>query len=233
MAVSVVGGRRDQPAAGEKSSLVAVPSIGRADQISPRPQRAAPEADATRRLYEQYARQIYAYCLHQLGSKEEAEDATQSTFLNAFRGLQRGVDPEFETAWLYKIAQNVCLTRQRSSARRRRVETPGDLDAIQDVLPAREPESDELLNLPEALNQMPEQQRRALLLREWQGLSYREIAEELDLSQAAVETLLFRARRSLAAGLAEEPKRGVAKRLQKESDAGTAITLALAHGEKH
>ena len=50
---------------------------------------------------------------------------------------------------------------------------------------------------------MPDQQRRAILLREWQGLSYREIAEELELSQSAVETLIFRARRSLAKGLTE------------------------------
>jgi len=91
--------------------LVAVPSIGRATQVIPR--HGAPEADATRDLYERYARQIYSYCLHQLGNREEAEDAMQSTFLNAFRGLKRGVDPEFESAWLYKIAQNVCLTRQR------------------------------------------------------------------------------------------------------------------------
>ena len=54
------------------------------------------------------------------------------------------------------------------------------------------------------LEQLPEQQRRAILLREWQGLSYREIADELAISQAAVETLIFRARRSLAQGL-EQP----------------------------
>lgn len=204
--------------------MVAVPSIGRATQVTP--QRGAPEADATRRLYETYARQIYAYCFHQLGNREEAEDATQSTFLNAFRGLQRGVDPEFETAWLYKIAQNVCLTRQRSTTRRRRVESPGDLDAMQDVIPAHQADSDELIGLPEALHGMPEQQRRALLLREWQGLSYKEIADELNLSQAAVETLLFRARRSLAAGLADEPRPGLAKRLQKGGDAGSLLALA-------
>jgi RNA polymerase sigma factor (sigma-70 family) len=205
--------------------LVAVPSIGRATQITPR--RAAPEADATRDLYERYARQIYSYCLHQLGNREEAEDATQSTFLNAFRGIQRGVDPEFESAWLYKIAQNVCLTRQRSSSRRRRVETPGDLEAMQDYVPAHQADSDELIRLPEALESMPEQQRKALLLREWQGLSYKEIAEELDLSQAAVETLLFRARRTLANGLSEAPakKAGVAKRLRSSGDAGSALAI--------
>ena len=205
--------------------MVAVPSIGRASQVTPR--RAAPEADATSDLYERYARQIYAYCHHQLGNREEAEDATQSTFLNAFRGFKRGVDPEFESAWLYKIAQNVCLTRQRSSFRRRRVEAPGDLDAMQDVLPSPEADADELIGLPEALEGLPAQQRRALLLREWQGLSYKEIADELELSQSAVETLLFRARRSLAAGLGDDPalaKRVVGK-LRAGSDAGSIVAL--------
>jgi RNA polymerase sigma factor (sigma-70 family) len=219
-----------------REQLVAVPSIGRATEVTPR--RAAPEADATRELYERYARQIYTYCLHQLGNREEAEDATQSTFLNAFRGYKRGVDPEFESAWVYKIAQNVCLTRQRSSSRRRKVETPGDLDAMQDYVPAHQADSDELIRLPEALDAMPEQQRRALLLREWQGLSYKEIGEELELSQAAVETLLFRARRSLAAGLSEEPvtkASGIAKRLA-ASDLGSVLSvlksLALTGGIK-
>jgi len=203
--------------------LVAVPSIGRADRA---PARSAPEADAARDLYERYARQIYTYCLHQLRNKEEAEDATQSTFLNAFRGLQRGVDPEFESAWLYKIAQNVCLTRQRSSSRRRKVESPGDLDSMQDFVPAHEVDSDELIRLPEALEGMPEQQRRALLLREWQGLSYREIADELGLSQAAVETLLFRARRTLAAGLTEEQKpTSVGRRIRAGGDIGSIVAV--------
>jgi RNA polymerase sigma factor (sigma-70 family) len=208
-----------------REQLVAVPSIGRASEVTPR--RAAPEADATRDLYERYARQIYSYCLHQLGNREEAEDATQSTFLNAFRGFKRGVDPEFESAWLYKIAQNVCLTRQRSSSRRRKVEAPGDLEAMQDFVPAPEVDSDELIRLPEALDAMPEQQRRALLLREWQGLSYKEIGDELDLSQAAVETLLFRARRSLAAGLSDEPATkaaGAGKRLG-AGDLGSIVSI--------
>jgi RNA polymerase sigma factor (sigma-70 family) len=205
--------------------LVAVPSIGRATQVTPR--RGAPEADATRDLYERYARQIHAFCLHQLGSREEAEDAVQSTFLNAFRGLKRGIDPEFESAWLYKIAENVCLTRQRSSYRRRRVESPGDLDAMQDLLPAHEADADELIRLPEALEEMPEQQRHALLLREWQGLSYREIAGQLGLSQSAVETLLFRARRSLANALTDDskPKSAGLRRLRTGGDAGSLVAL--------
>ena len=201
--------------------MVAVPSKGRADL-----QAHAPEADATRALYEQYGRQIYAFCFSRLRSREEAEDAVQSTFLNAFRALQRDVAPSHEAAWLYKIAENVCLTRARSSVRPRRVETPGDLEAISEVVPAHEPDTEELVNLPQALESMPEQQRRALLLREWQGLSYREIAEEMELSQSAVETLLFRARRTLASGLAEEQRpRGRLARLRAGGDAGAVAAL--------
>jgi RNA polymerase sigma factor (sigma-70 family) len=142
--------------------------------------------------------------VHQLGSREEAEDAVQSTFLNAFRGIKRGVVPEIESAWLFKIAHNVCLSRRRSTWRRGRVESPTDFDLVEELTPAPSRRADELIGLQDVLEQMPQQQRRAILLREWQGLSYREIGEELELSQAAVETLIFRARRSLAHGL-EQP----------------------------
>jgi RNA polymerase sigma factor (sigma-70 family) len=200
--------------------MVAVPSRGRADLQAP-----APEAAATQALYERHGRQIYYFCLGRLRNPEEAEDATQSTFLNAFRGLQRGVEPEHESAWLYKIAENVCLTRARSSVRRRRVESPSDFDAAAELVAAPEPDADEIRHLPEALQSMPEQQRHALLLREWQGLSYREIADELDLSQSAVETLLFRARRTLAEGLVEPPKRKRLARLRYGGDAGWVAGL--------
>jgi RNA polymerase sigma factor (sigma-70 family) len=179
--------------------LAAVPSSGRASEVE---RGAAPEADATRALYERYSGQLYGFCLHRLGSREEAEDAVQTTFLNAFRGLRRGIVPEAESAWLFKIAENVCLTRHRSTRRRGRVESPSDMQALQDVTPARATDGgDELIPLGDALAAMPETQRRAILLREWQGLSYKEIAGEMGVSQSAVETLIFRARRSLANAL--------------------------------
>jgi RNA polymerase sigma factor (sigma-70 family) len=198
--------------------LAAVPSIGRASRI----EGAAPaEAELTRALYEQYANQIFRYCLHQLGSREEAEDAVQSTFLNAFRGIKRGIVPELESAWLFKIAHNVCLSRRRSSWRRGRVESPADFEVVEELAPAPSRRADELIGLQDVLEEMPESQRRAILLREWQGLSYREIAEELDLSQAAVETLIFRARRTLASGLERPPER---RRIARVLDWGNAVT---------
>ena len=94
--------------------MATAPAIGRSLPAS-----ADAAAETTRDLYERFSRQIFAYCLVQLRNREEAEDAVQTTFLNAFRGLERGVVPELESAWLYKIAQHVCLTRRRSWSRRR------------------------------------------------------------------------------------------------------------------
>jgi RNA polymerase sigma factor (sigma-70 family) len=203
--------------------LAAAPSIGRASAVEAPPR--AREAELTHALYERHSHQLYGFCFAKLGSREEAEDAVQTTFLNAFRALERGVVPQAESAWLFKIAENVCLSRHRSSFRRRRVESPSDLEVLQDVVPAREHEGDELVGLERVLEQMPESQRRAILLREWQGLSYREIADEMELTQAAVETLIFRARRSLAQGLEsleadDEPAR---RRVRRGVEAGGLI----------
>ncbi|MDQ3065896.1 MAG: sigma-70 family RNA polymerase sigma factor, partial [Actinomycetota bacterium] len=211
--------------------MAAVPSIGRAFLVEA--PRRAPQAAATEGLYERHAAKIQSYCHHQLGSREEAEDAVQTTFMNAFRALGRGVVPEAESAWLFKIAENVCLSRRRSSWRRGRIESPSDFDVIEEIVPGPSRQQDELIGIEDALASMPEQQRRAILLREWQGLSYREIAEELEVSQSAVETLIFRARRSLAQGLEQpdslkKPKRKSFRRALHAFDLGTAAAALKA-----
>ena len=180
-------------------------------------------------LFNEHHRRIYSYCLRQLGSREEAEDAVQATYLNACRSLNDGFEPHVAQAWLFAVAHNVCLTRRRSSYRRARHERPQDLQAVQDTVAAPEPAGDELFGLDDALAGLPEQQRQAILLREWQGLSYREVAAKLEISQAAVETLIFRARRSLASGLEQPLKRR--RRLVHSLDAGAlfaSVKTALA-----
>ena len=149
-------------------------------------------------LYERYSSRILGYCRRRLPSHEEAEDAVQHTFLNAYRSLRTGVVPHAEAAWLYKIAENVCHERRRSAWRRSRVEIVSDDGELREAVAAPVRQHDELAGLADALAELTPNQRRAILLREWQGLSYREIAEELETTEAAVETLLFRARRSLA-----------------------------------
>lgn len=149
----------------------------------------------TEQLFVRYARQVYTFCQYRLGDRLDAEDALQSTYLNAFRALERGVVPYSEAAWLFKIAENVCLTKSRARVRRRRVETPTEIDDS-----VASPEHDfEGVDFRGALRRLPSRQRHAIVLREWRGLGYAEIAGELGLSRSAVETLLHRARRSLRA----------------------------------
>src|SRR4051812_29056802 len=158
---------------------------------------ATAEAAQAGLLYERYARRLLAFCRSHLASQEEAEDAVQQTFLNAHRSLRRGTVPHAEAAWMFAIAANVCRERQRSAWRRSRVEVVSDDGLVGDQA-APEHDHDELTGVADALAELTPNQRRAILLREWQGLSYREIATELALTEGAVETLLFRARRSLA-----------------------------------
>jgi RNA polymerase sigma-70 factor, ECF subfamily len=154
--------------------------------------------DAVQFLFRAHQRRVYAYCYRRLGSREEAEDAVQATFLNAWQSLRRGVRPEAPLPWLYGIAHNVCLTRNRSMRRRGRVEL-AEASAPEPASP--ESRRDELHGVDDALRALPKDQRRAFLLREWRGLSYSEIASAMGLSNSAVESLIFRARRGLAASL--------------------------------
>ncbi|HZC30949.1 MAG TPA: sigma-70 family RNA polymerase sigma factor [Gaiellaceae bacterium] len=153
-------------------------------------------------LYEQYGNKIYRYCFGRLRDREEAADAVQNTFLRVHVALEKGVVPQYEASWLYKIAHNVCLSWIESSGRRALVETPRDLDSLDEAAlaaPASGHEASEAL--AEALAALPHNLRHAILLREWQGLSYAEIAAAMDTTVSAVETLIVRARRQMAATL--------------------------------
>ena len=189
------------------------------------PTRARAEADAAADLYARHYQRIYGYCLYKLGNREEAEDAAQTAFLHALRGLRRGVVPVAEANWLLTIAKNVCFAGYRTNGRRRRLEVLSDPQDLAEVPALDEEAGGTLVGLEAALARIPEQQRRAILLREWRGLPYREIADEMGLSLAAVETLIFRARRSLAEILGEE-KDGPRRRLAGVFDLGGLATVA-------
>lgn len=147
-------------------------------------------------LYERHADRIFAFCRRRLRSRQEAEDAVQETFVSAMRAIQRGSVPVCESAWLFKIAENVCFGVYRSSARRH-VRDVSDSERIA-RLPARDAGGEAIFGLQDALDALPENQRRAFVLRELRGLSYKEIAIQLGVSVASVETLIYRARRGLA-----------------------------------
>jgi RNA polymerase sigma-70 factor (ECF subfamily) len=197
--------------------MAADPAVGRAD--AGLRTKASPEAQAAQLLFERHGDRVLAYCRRRLSSPEEAEDALQTTFLYACRGLQRGVVPETEIAWLLKIAHNVCLSHWDYDRRRRRLELVRDPERLEASTPTAAGSRDDLHALEAALAGLTDLQRRAILLREWRGLSYAEIAAELELSQAAVETLIFRARRALATSL-EEQDVGTRRRLVRGLDLG-------------
>ena len=183
--------------------MAAISPVGRAAGLEPLGLDA--DAHAARELYERHSTRVFAYCLSKLGRREDAEDAVQTTFLNAVRGLRRGVVPSVELAWLLGIARNVCLSRFESAGRRARLELVCDpVDLERSAAP--QGRRDELIGLEQALARLPEQQRQAVLLRDWRGLSYEEVAEELGVSLANTQTLIFRGRRTLAELLEEEPR---------------------------
>jgi RNA polymerase sigma factor (sigma-70 family) len=157
-------------------------------------------------LFHEHSGWLYGYCLRLLRSPEEAEDAVQATYLNACRSLRQGTRPRAGSAWLLHIARNVCFTRLRSARRREGVERVGDIAVLEETVAAPDRSYDSLVGLTDALLTLPERQREAILLREWQGLSHGEVAARLDITHSAAETLIFRARRSLAEAL-ENPGR--------------------------
>jgi RNA polymerase sigma factor (sigma-70 family) len=150
--------------------------------------------EAFERLYRSYARDVYRYSLAVLRNPADAEDITQTTFLNAYRAYQRGEEPRQPKHWLITIAHNACRSRHLRAVRRPQ-EVPFEETIA--AMPAAAEETPKLEELLEALGRLPFNQRAALVMRELEGRSYAEIAETLELSVAAVETLIFRARRTL------------------------------------
>src|SRR5689334_11804086 len=125
--------------------------------------------------------------------------------MNAFGSLQAGRVPRQEASWLFRIARNVCLNRIRTQQRKPASTLEGvEVAAHRGVDEAVEQRL-HVVSLRNALERLPEQQRKAIVMRELQGASYAEIADALETTQGAVESLIFRARRQLANVLTAGP----------------------------
>jgi RNA polymerase sigma factor (sigma-70 family) len=163
------------------------------------------------RLYRRHLPEIYRYVLRDVGNRADAEEVTQNAFLDAYRALGRGHAPEKPRAWLFGIAKNATRRRYRTLSRRpHEVELEDEL--AESVVEEERPQLEELRD---AVRSLPIAHQQALFLREIEGLSYVEIANRMDLSHAAVETLLFRARRSLRGRLEEAGIRPAAPALSR------------------
>ena len=145
-------------------------------------------------LYRSHVSEVYRYAYAVLGNHADAEDVTQTTFVNALRALERGERPRKPSNWLITITHNIVRQRFRQQ-QARPTEVELDRDVAQEPADDSGPSMDELVR---ALQRIPQSQREALVMRELEGRPYSQIAQILELSTSALETLLFRARRSLA-----------------------------------
>lgn len=166
-------------------------------------------------LLRRYERQIYAFTYRMMGGNAaDADDLTQETFIKAYRALPRTTDLLHVSAWLHRIAANTCRDEWRR--RRRTGYQPWDASVHEPLLPSRPEENPEAIALQKeadervqaVLRRMKPRNTRALVLREYAGLSCEEIGAIMGISHKAVKSTLFRARdefRAQAAMLGAQP----------------------------
>jgi RNA polymerase sigma-70 factor (ECF subfamily) len=161
-----------------------------------------------------YADRLYNLIYKLLGNPQEAEDALQETFVNAFRNIDRFEGRSQLGTWLYRIAHNTALMRLRKKRPDTvSIDEPVTLDDGE-TLPRqlydwRDLPEDELLTgesleyMDEAIQQLPETLRIVFVLRDIEGLSTAETGDVLSLSESAVKSRLHRARLFLRERLSE------------------------------
>jgi RNA polymerase sigma-70 factor (ECF subfamily) len=148
---------------------------------------------AFERLIEKYQKAIYNLALRMV--RQDAEDVTQTTFLKAFESIETYKPGYKFFSWLYRIAYNECLDlldeRKRTQTLEEAESVPQSED--QDGVEAR----DESGKIEEALMELKIEHRAVVLLKHFEGLSYEEIGQILDISEKKVKSRLFTARQIL------------------------------------
>jgi RNA polymerase sigma factor (sigma-70 family) len=164
--------------------------------------------DAFEQLYRRYSDRVTRFVRGRIGDRGRAEDIVQEVFLSALRRL-RATDTEIAfRPWIFEIAKNAAIDHYRRASRAEEVsihahETFRAADQLRLVSGAHvRPENamldkERLRHLKGAFGELSASHHRVLVLREFEGLSYREIAQKMDMTRPAVESALFRARRRL------------------------------------
>jgi RNA polymerase sigma factor (sigma-70 family) len=162
---------------------------------------------AFERLYSRYQRRISAYVFGMVKDYGRAEDITQEVFISALRRMRETERPITFKPWVYEIAKNACIDQFRRSRRTEEVSfDAGDglAGADQGRLIASEPTPDAAVDAKQQLDHLcgafgglSDSHHEILVLREFEGLSYREIGDRMGLSRPGVESTLFRARKRL------------------------------------
>ncbi len=166
-------------------------------------------------LVTRYQRQVYNLAYRMLGGAEDAEDATQETFLRAYTALASFEMGRKFSSWLLSIASNLCIDILR---RRRYAWLSLDDVSFRLVSPIEEPAGallrwEESGQVQHLLQRLPEKYRLVVVLRYWYDLPYEEIAATTGLSLNTVKTRLHRARLMLARALQEDERRCAAEKL--------------------
>jgi RNA polymerase sigma factor (sigma-70 family) len=161
--------------------------------------------EAYETLVERYRPRLLAFIQHMLRSREDAEDVLQDVYVAALRAMRSDDRPIHAKPWLYRIARNRALNHLRrptdvgvesmDAFESRGGAASSALDAVAGRERLREIVSD--------VHGLPESQRTALILREFDALSYNEIADTMDTTVPAVKSLLVRARMGLASAAME------------------------------
>jgi len=177
----------------------------------------AGHAAAFEAIVQRYRRPLLAYCSRLLPASR-AEDAVQQTFLKAYQAMISG-DAELNLRpWLYRIAHNASLNllRQNGWSHEQLDERMDGVQRPEEAVELRE----RLRSTVRAVQELPERQRSAVLLRELEGLSYQEIALALGVGDGAVRQLLHRARATLQAGATAVTPTGLVERLTSAMTSG-------------
>ena len=167
----------------------------------------AGDANAFEALVVAYQKQVYNLALRTVGNEEDAADMTQEVFLRAYRALGTFRGESKFSVWLYRLTTNVCIDFLRSRRRHPTVSlTAADEDDEQPQfdIPAGEARSELRRAVVRGLDQLPDDARKILILRELDGLSYAEIGKVLRLEPGTVKSRLFRARRRLCEFLRDD-----------------------------
>jgi RNA polymerase sigma-70 factor, ECF subfamily len=165
----------------------------------------AGDHQAFRQLVERHQHAVIGTVAKMLGNSSEAEDIAQQVFLRIWRHAKRYRPDAKFTTYLYTITRNLVFNETRRKSRKKEVSSDAREENSNQLLeanPEGKPDS-ELLQaelqaaVDAAIAALPETQRMAVVLRNYEQLSYEEIAEVLDLSVSAIKSLLFRARTTL------------------------------------
>jgi len=174
------------------------------------------DLDSFNQLVLRWERPIYALAYRQLGREEDARDVAQEAFLRAYRSLPGFKGESKFSSWLYRITLNLCHDALRRRMRSRELQAPEGVDVIELAAEQGPTESIEDLvgrnqmseRVARAMRHLSEDQRTAIVLKEYQGLTFQEIADLLRCPLSTVKTRLYQGLSVLRRELEKDGLRG-------------------------